>query len=212
MDGDVLALFKFIKAGIEGREHSKFVFTQSLSVALELLALLGAEYGFSREDMSYASVAIIDRIYSGTDDIKSILRQSIAEGREKYAQTLTHVLPPVILNSHDIYAFFLPAGEPNYITLGNAAGNVCTDISGSEPIDGKILLIPAADPGYDWIFSHNIRAFITSYGGANSHMAIRAGELGIPAVIGVGEKRFHEWSKSETLRVDCANKKVEILK
>lgn len=51
--------------------------------------------------------------------------------------------------------------------------------------EGKILLIPSADLGYDWIFSHGIRGFITIYGGTNSHMAIRAGELGVSAVIGV---------------------------
>jgi hypothetical protein len=47
LEGDVLALFKFIKAGIEGREHSKFVFTKSLSDALEMIVRLGAEHGFT---------------------------------------------------------------------------------------------------------------------------------------------------------------------
>src|SRR5208283_1588373 len=36
LDIDVLSLIEFIKAGIEGREHSKFVFTRSLSDALSL--------------------------------------------------------------------------------------------------------------------------------------------------------------------------------
>ena len=48
-------------------------------------------------------------------------------------------------------------------------------------------MIENADPGYDWIFLHKIRGFITKYGGLNSHMAIRAAELGIPAAIGTGE-------------------------
>jgi D-aminopeptidase len=43
-------------------------------------------------------------------------------------------------------------------------------------------------------------------------MAIRAGELGIPAVIGVGEKLFNLWKKAQTMHIDCANKKVEILR
>ena len=52
---------------------------------------------------------------------------------------------------------------------------------------------------------------ITAWGGANSHMAIRAGELGIPAVIGSGEILYSLWSNSKMLNIDCASKKVDIL-
>ena len=72
-------------------------------------------------------------------------------------------------------------------------------------------MIPSADPGYDWIFSRNIAGFITSYGGANSHMAIRAGELNIPAVIGTGETLFAQLSKAKIVHLDCANQKVTVL-
>ena len=52
------------------------------------------------------------------------------------------------------------------------------------------MLIASADPGYDWIFSHPIAGFITAFGGINSHMSIRSNELGVPAVIGVGESMY----------------------
>jgi phosphoenolpyruvate-protein kinase (PTS system EI component) len=74
------------------------------------------------------------------------------------------------------------------------------------------LLIPSADPGYDWIFSQGIAGFITMYGGVNSHMAIRAAELNIPAVIGAGESLFAEWTKASQLEVDCANRQVKVLR
>ena len=80
-----------------------------------------------------------------------------------------------------------------------------------DEIRGKIVLILGADPGYDWIFSHDIAGFITAYGGANSHMAIRAAEFDLPAVIGVGEKQFSQFTRANSLRVDCRNRTVHIL-
>ena len=49
------------------------------------------------------------------------------------------------------------------------------------------------------------------YGGVNSHMAIRAAELGIPAVIGTGEALYNKWATAKHLKVDCANKEVQVL-
>ena len=212
LDGDVLALFKFIKAGIEGREYAKFIFTKSLSYALELFAKLGEAFGFSRDDISYLDCFVIERLYSSTHDVKNILANSINEGKRRYAETLTVTMPPVILEPDDIYAFHMPSGSPNFITLKVVSGEVCEHELSRENITGKILLVPAADPGYDWIFSCDVLGFVTAYGGANSHMAIRAGELGIPAVIGVGEKEYNRLSKANTLHIDCANKKIEVIR
>ena len=43
-------------------------------------------------------------------------------------------------------------------------------------------------------------------------MSIRAGELGIPAIIGAGEVLFSKWSKALLLEIDCRNRKVTIIK
>ena len=62
------------------------------------------------------------------------------------------------------------------------------------------------DPGYDYLFSKNIGWFNNLCGGANSHMAIRCAELGIPAVIGCGENAFVKYSQQKNLEIDAANK------
>ena len=62
------------------------------------------------------------------------------------------------------------------------------DVEGAQIIDGCIVLIESADPGFDWIFSHAITGLVTKYGGANSHMAVRCAEFGLPAAIGCGER------------------------
>ena len=50
-------------------------------------------------------------------------------------------------------------------------------------------------------FSYPIAGLITAWGGVNSHMAIRAGELGLPSVIGAGEVLYRRWSKANRLHV-----------
>ena len=62
--------------------------------------------------------------------------------------------------------------------------------------------------GFDFIFSRNIKGFITAFGGANSHMSIRALEQDIPAVIGVGIDKFNKLKNSKKITIDCKNKKI----
>ncbi|MBF0587960.1 MAG: phosphoenolpyruvate synthase [Magnetococcales bacterium] len=211
LNHDIIGLFEFIKEAIEGREFSKFIFTRTVSDVLRLLESFGTLYGFSREDLSYADIETIYALYSSSRDPKQILQAAIERGRTEHAVTKQITLPPLIFNERDIYAFELASQEPNFITSGIAYGPVIQgEPSGSE-LNGKIYMIPNADPGFDWIFSHNIRGFITMYGGVNSHMAIRAGELNLPAVIGAGETLFNQWAKAKALQIDCANRQVQIV-
>jgi phosphoenolpyruvate-protein kinase (PTS system EI component) len=71
-------------------------------------------------------------------------------------------------------------------------------------LEGKIVLIEGADPGFDWIFSQNIIGLITKYGGANSHMAIRSAEFDMPAAIGCGEQRFDRLLQANNIHLDCS--------
>ena len=65
--------------------------------------------------------------------------------------------------------------------------------------------------GSTWIFSRGIAGFVTQFGGVNSHMAIRASELSMPAVIGAGETLFRQWKKAQKLSLDCGNQQVQIV-
>lgn len=208
---DAESLLAFIKASIEGREYAKFIFTKNLSKILSLMVEFGEELGLSRDDISYAGLDVLVRLYSSSDDCAAALKKSIAENKEKYQLTKQLVLPPLIVEPEDIYNFSLPPGEPNFITLKSVTALVITENSDLDCLPGNIVMLPSADPGYDWIFSHGIGGFITMYGGANSHMAIRAAELGIPSVIGAGELLYQKWSNAEFLHIDCANKQVKIL-
>ena len=73
-------------------------------------------------------------------------------------------------------------------------------------------MIPQAYPGYDWLFGHGIAGLITMYGGANSHMAIRAAEFGLPAAIGVGEGKYEALARATVLELDHVNKRIEVIR
>ena len=142
---------------------------------------------------------------------KSQLIESIAKAKENYQDTLSIVLPPLITDLSDIFSFKWPASSPNYITQGNVIGST-VDHTEKEKLAGNIVFMPNADPGFDWIFLQPIAGLVTTWGGANSHMAIRAGELGIPAVIGAGEILYEKWSKADIINLDCGKQLVEVLR
>jgi phosphoenolpyruvate-protein kinase (PTS system EI component) len=74
------------------------------------------------------------------------------------------------------------------------------------------VLIPQADPGYDWLFGQRIAGLVTLYGGANSHMAIRAAEFGLPAAIGIGEQRYRSLAKAAVLELSPANGTLRVVR
>jgi len=203
------SFFHFIGSAIEGREFAKFVFTKSLSDAIEDIAKLGGQYHFSREDMAYADINVIRNFIGNAENPAQALSQSIAQGKQKQQLAQQLNLPALICNAEDIYHFQLLASEPNFITHGSATGQV-SEASVLEDLKGKIVCIPSADPGFDWLFAKGIAGLITEFGGCNSHMAIRANELGLPAIIGAGQALYQQWSKAKRLHIDCANKKVTI--
>jgi hypothetical protein len=211
IDQDGIGLFNFIKAAIEGRESSKFAFTRSLSDALRIFRELGEECGLSADDCSYADIACIHRLNASSENVADELRRSVDDGRARHAITRSLVMPPLVIDPRDAYAFEIGDGEPNFVTLASATGRVAFVDEGLDRLRGSVLFIPSADPGYDWVFAHDIAGFVTMYGGANSHMAIRAAELNLPAVIGAGEVLFKRWAAARVLELDCANRQVRAI-
>ena len=209
---DAIGLFNFIKSAIEGREYAKFIFTQSLSDALQALQATAVSYGLAPEDCAFLDYSCVQQLYASSADPATTLAESAAAGRRAHAISRQITLPPLLVRPADVWTFEVPPSEPNFITMGRAEGPLAFAADGRDHLAGSIVMIPSADPGYDWIFSHDIRGFITMWGGANSHMAVRAAELGMPAVIGAGEALFQSWALASVLSVDCANRMVRVLR
>ena len=119
-------------------------------------------------------------------------------------------MPPLIVKPDDVWAFETPEAFPNFVTQLKVTAPVAGHLD-RDRLDGAIVCIPSADPGYDWLFGYSISGLVTEWGGANSHMAIRAGELGIPAVIGAGEVLYARWSHSHMLHIDCPARRVVVI-
>jgi glutamine kinase len=208
IENDVLGFLEFIQAGIEGREYAKFVFSQSLSDTLSTIKRLGEEHGLSGEECAFLDIAAIRALYSTSDSIPDGLRDSVLDGRRRYALTRKIVLPPLIASPEDVFAFYLPSSQPNFITQKSVTAPVAKISDPPGRLAGTIVFIPSADPGYDWIFTRGVKGLVTQFGGVNSHMAIRAAELGIPAAIGVGEALFERLASARTIDLDCANRQM----
>lgn len=204
-------LMSFIKESIEGREYLKFVFTKSVSKILQLVGELGDRVGIPVEDMAYLDISIVKQLYVDlfTGDIRTIFMENIENNKIQYQNAVRVKLPSIIVKPEDVYSFYLLDEEPNFITQKSVTSDIVlmSDIEGQE-FEGKIVFTRAADPGYDFLFAKGIGGLVTQFGGANSHMAVRCAELGIPAVIGVGEQNYIEWSRYKKITIDCLKKQV----
>lgn len=207
---DPVGLFDFIQAAIELRELAKFHFTKNLSDVLSLVADYGQQLSISREDMAFCDIAVFKELYISSVDPKKLILNSITLGKVQHSEAKSISLPPLITTAEDIWAFEWPQASPNFITQQHVTANVVNS-DNKDDITGAIVCIPNADPGFDWLFSYPIAGLITAWGGVNSHMAIRASELGLPAVIGAGEILYQEWSKARCLHIDCSGRRVEVL-
>lgn len=205
---DSQAFFSFLKDAIEGRESVKFEFSKLLSYAIELIGELGAYYDIDKENMAHLDIQSIFTLYSSLypKNPKERFLDEIARHKSEYKITLALKLPPLLYEPKQVYNFFTQTSLPNFITQKSISAKIAFE--NDENLEGKIVLIRAADPGYDYLFSKNIAGLITCYGGANSHMAIRASELALPSVIGVGEEKFMQLSKAKIIQIECASEQI----
>ena len=198
VDIDISEFIIYFKRAIQERENIKFIFTKNLSFAIDLIIKYGVEeLELKREDVGYFTFDDIIRLQKNQLN-KKMIKNLIKFRKLEFAEKHLSKLPSFISDEKDFFGYEKEKSEANFITRLNVVADLLFIKSNKHNfIKGKIVAITNADPGFDWIFSHDIAGLVTQYGGANSHMAIRCAELEIPAAIGIGDKNY------ENLREGC---------
>lgn len=197
---------QYLRVATEARESVKFEFTKNLSRALDMIVELGRELGISRDDLSFMEYPDLERLRLNTAQATS-LREELLRRKRRHAVAQLISLPSLILDESEFGAFERPGSEPNFATGKSiVASSWLIETGQPEDLVGKIVLVPQADPGFDWLLGKGIAGLVTMYGGANSHMAIRATEMGLPAAIGVGEKLYENLARLPRIQLDCSNR------
>ncbi len=209
---DAKIFIEYARSAIEMREASKFVFSKILSGVLEIVAEFAQINDISRHEISFFSIDEIisfneGRFYEGK---RTELSEEIKRRQELREIEKCVTLPLLLFDAENIVIAPFFTNQPNFITNKIVSGELkfIKEIDEDTDLRDKIVLIESADPGYDWIFSHNIKGLITKFGGVNSHMSIRCAEFQIPSAIGCGSILFDELVSSHTVRLDCASSQL----
>lgn len=205
---DANNLLNYIREAIIGREYGKFIFTRSVSEILEIIAHYAKSNGLSRDEISHVPLDELLKTFTiGVESTNEERLRKVSETEKELNDISMAIrLPQLITNPSDVYIIPFQVSHPNFITNKKITAEYVildSEINNVE-LNGKIVIIEGADPGYDWIFSKKITGLITKYGGANSHMAIRCAEFKIPAAIGCGEQRFNQLLEGNKVHIDCA--------
>lgn len=206
-------LLDYARRAIAGREGIKFIFTRHVCAILETIAAWGECLGLDREACAMLPLDVITGSLHAPlpDEARAYYASVIEEQRRQYDLARSLRLSPLIRSIRDIYVAAQQRSEPNFITARYVEAPVSV-LNGQEnsvgELHGRIVCIESADPGYDWLFTRQIAGLVTCYGGANSHMAIRCAEYGLPAAIGCGGILYERACQASRLVLDCAGKRL----
>ena len=208
----------FIRTSIGGREKAKFIFMRYVDAALKIFKQYGRDKGLCPKELAHLDISDLRSLASGHHGVNTekFLRETMTRNQLEHEICLGIELPKLLTSGQDFYAFYHVENTANFIGAKAISAKVIVLQEGvlgckEEDLENKIVAIMQGDPGWDWIFGYNIAGLITAWGGANSHMAIRAAELDLTAVIGLGETEWQRYSKANELYINCATREIKAM-
>ena len=212
---NAIKLYNYIVLSLKLRENSKFIFTRALSDYLQIIEKWGQRRSLNVEKLSNFDVQNILRSIKNpqkklNDDV--FQKGTIPIKYEENQRIINSVckLPYLITTNSDFFVASILISKPNFITEKKVISKTYNlrKEQNTNAINGKIVLIENADPGFDWIFNYKIKGLVTKYGGVNSHMSIRCLELNIPAAIGVGDESFDKLILGDQVILNCKENRI----
>ena len=192
------------------REESKFIFSRSISRALDLIKKI-FKNKLNPEELKFLDIGEIFQYQKkkiGLSQLKNRIKYRI--NFQKISQFVRY--PQLIVNEKSFHIIPFQVSKPNFIVKKKVTSEIIflDKYNSNTDIDFKIIAIENADPGFDWIFTKKIAGLITMYGGANSHMAIRSAEFDIACAIGTGEQQFEKLKKAKNITIDGISQNIII--
>ena len=149
---------------------------------LEIIANYGAKNRLKRDELTNLNINnfLNKNLYSNIKKLKILSKKN----KINYEKNQIVKLPLLIQDISRTIIVPFQVSAPNFITQKSTRTKLFSpNIKKIKELSNKIILIENADPGFDWIFSANILALVTKYGGINSHMSIRCSELEFPPLL-----------------------------
>lgn len=149
MDIHVKQFLSFAINAVEAREKVKYLYGAFVSESLSALTEWGAQHRIDRDMLSHSPLNyFINKQYCDIDSINVIAKENKCIWQAK-----TSLRSPSIIDSADaLYAHEINIPKPNFITREIAEAAVRVLKAGnvhSDDIEGTIVLIENADPGFD---------------------------------------------------------------
>lgn len=177
------------------REATKFHCVALIARARELLAEVGAELAAAgrivdAQDVYFLELPEVVAAVQGRGPGPDELSATVAARRARFEQERSRVHVPRVVLSDGSEPALPPAADGGLLgtpaSPGSAIGTarVVLDPAGAALRPGDVLVAPSSDPGWTPLFL-TAAAVVLETGGVNSHGAVVARELGIPAVVGV---------------------------
>lgn len=195
--------FKNTVIFLQAREELKFLFMK----AFDLFSIK------LKESLSNLSISENEAGCLSLDDLKVVIKNKKCNLSSDIYVNQKIILPEVIIPLKNLKLIKSTSSKPTYITQKIVKCDVAViDVSNIKSLEAKIkdklVVIPNADPGFDFLFHLGIKGLITRSGGPASHMCIRSIELGVPSCIGCGEDVFTKLGYVDNVILDCLNHQI----